>query len=550
MKMKVFSFFFFLPLCLFHGVFSFSQETATDSLNYYSTIADNPKNEHDLERAYVYFLKYYEASKNTGNFSPIFGLHRLSSIEYKLGLYVESENTVVEALALLDRLEPSPDREAYKISFYNLLGHIYHELQLNEKAHELYNLSLELAKKAEDSLVLYNNLGNSFLERNRYQEAKPYLLFAQELIPKVKDSAQIARVWANLGYVDCKLNNKTGFDLLLKALSLRKGLVDIEGTYNSYKLLSDYYSDQNEANTSKLYLDSAYATAKKLKSLAFEQDALKLMSLSGSPEVIKEYFVISDSLKRLNSENQNKFALLKYDAGKAKTEALENKLQAEKRKVNFITLLSISILATVLGTGFTIWLYFRDRRKRLIEVYNTESRISKKVHDEVANDVYHMMAKLQGQNQTTEELLDDLEHIYYKTRDISKENSIIDTETDFGETLNGLLQSFQNEHVNVIIRELSTVNWSALSELKKISLYKVLQELMINMRKHSKATLVALSFRQEGPKLLVNYTDNGQGCELKKENGLHNTENRIRSISGSITFESEPQKGFKAKIVI
>ena len=70
------------------------------------------------------------------------------------------------------------------------------------------------------------------------------------------------------------------------------------------------------------------------------------------------------------------------------------------------------------------------------------------------------------------------------------------------------------------------------------------------MRKHSNATLVALSFKQEGHRLLVNYTDNGQGCELKKENGLRNTENRIHSIDGSITFESEPQKGFKAKIVI
>ena len=550
MKIKVFLFFLFLHLCLFHGIFSFSQETSIDSLNYYNNLVENPKNELDLERAYVYFLNYYENSKNTDNFSPIFALHRLSSIEYKFGLYVESENTAVEALTLLDRLEPSPTRDAYKISSYNLLGHIYHELQLNEKSYELYNLSLELTKNTKDSLVLYNNLGNSFLERNKYQEAKPYLLLAQELIPKVKDSTQIARVWANLGYVDCKLNNNKGFELMLKALSLRKKLVDTEGIYNSYKLLSDYYWDQNQANTSKFYIDSAYTIAKKLKSLAYEQDALKYMSNSSSPEMIKDYFVISDSLKRLNSENQNKFALLKYDVEKAKNEALKNKLQAEKRKVNFITLLSLSILVTVLGTGFTIWLYFRDKRKRLIEVYNTESRISKKVHDEVANDVYHVMAKLQGQGQKTDELLDDLEHIYLKTRDISKENSIIDTETDFGETLNDLLLSFQNENVNVIIKELSSVNWSSLSELKKISLYKVLQELMINMRKHSKATLVALSFKQEGHKLLVNYTDNGQGCELKKENGLHNTENRIRSIGGSITFESEPQKGFKAKIVI
>ena len=50
--------------------------------------------------------------------------------------------------------------------------------------------------------------------------------------------------------------------------------------------------------------------------------------------------------------------------------------------------------------------------------------------------------------------------------------------------------------------------------------------------------------------MLISYSDNGVGCDLKKNTGLHNTENRIQSINGIISFESEHNKGFKSKISV
>lgn len=73
---------------------------------------------------------------------------------------------------------------------------------------------------------------------------------------------------------------------------------------------------------------------------------------------------------------------------------------------------------------------------------------------------------------------------------------------------------------------------------------------MVNMRKHSKANLVGLTFEQNGAKLLISYSDNGMGSQLKKQLGLQNMENRMRSIGGSITFDTEPNKGFKSKIIL
>jgi len=104
--------------------------------------------------------------------------------------------------------------------------------------------------------------------------------------------------------------------------------------------------------------------------------------------------------------------------------------------------------------------------------------------------------------------------------------------------------------VNIITKNLSKVNWELIPELQKTALYRVLQELMTNMRKHSKATVVVLSFMQSGKKLKVAYKDNGVGCDLKKGNGLTNAENRILSINGTITFESQINNGFHVTITI
>ena len=99
-------------------------------------------------------------------------------------------------------------------------------------------------------------------------------------------------------------------------------------------------------------------------------------------------------------------------------------------------------------------------------------------------------------------------------------------------------------------RNVLTINWDTTSAYKKTTIYRVLQELMTNMRKHSLAKIVVLAFEQNKNNIYINYSDNGTGCVLKKQVGLQNAENRMQSIGGSIIFETEIEKGFKAKMTI
>ncbi len=71
------------------------------------------------------------------------------------------------------------------------------------------------------------------------------------------------------------------------------------------------------------------------------------------------------------------------------------------------------------------------------------------------------------------------------------------------------------------------------------------------MKKHSSASLVAITFKKTKKNILINYVDNGKGIDVNQmllKNGLSNIENRIYAINGFIDIDSCPDKGFKVFI--
>ena len=223
-------------------------------------------------------------------------------------------------------------------------------------------------------------------------------------------------------------------------------------------------------------------------------------------------------------------------------------LQTEKDKRLRWIIVGLASLSLIALVFYLYYLRARQRQREQQQVLETESRISKRVHDEVANEVYGVMTRVQKQEESETELLDHLEQLYQKTRNISREYNPIDHEDDYGQLLTDLILTYRSTEVNILTRNLSKIEWSRLNKTKQTVLYRVIQELLTNMKKHSGASVVVLTFSQDGKKLRVDYADNGQGTELKRTGGLRFTETRIQSIGGDITFETKPGKGFKAKI--
>ena len=531
-------------------------QQANDSLAHYYNLYINAKENVDFKKVYLFFNQHKEESQQKKDtLKIIFDLRILSSIEYKFGRLHKSDATAVSALQLLENLKTSSTSTEAKIGIFNHLGIVAYELGNYDRALEFYDRILQIAESPQIINIVNNNKANTYLKKKKFQLSIDEFTKVYQRSLKLGNKLPIARSLDNLGFAKSKLNLDDALPLMLEALQIREQEQNIDELFVSYKHLSEYFVAQKNPKMAHYYANKAHDISIKTKNPSYTLESLSLLINADTDVNVIAYKKLSDSISLAKQKDENTFVSMQYDyneekrkANDARLKLAKTQLEEEKQK-RFKLIYLFSGLLILLGS---IFLYFilksRHKKEKLLEVYKTETRISKKVHDEVANDIYHVMIKMQ-KNINDDKVLDDLEDIYTKTREISKENSTIDVRENFDELVKDLLQNYKSETINVITKNSSKVDWLRISDEKKTAIYRILQELMTNMKKHSKASIVVLAFDQS-EKLTINYSDNGVGCVLKKGNGLLNTENRIQAINGTIIFESHPNEGFKAKITV
>ncbi|MFD2567909.1 tetratricopeptide repeat-containing sensor histidine kinase [Pseudotenacibaculum haliotis] len=541
----IFSFFF--SICLY------PQKQEKKDLNYYVRQYDKADNIIKLVEPLDFFEKDKEVSLSNNYIQrATYDLYYITKIHYKLGDINRSEEAAIEGLKLLDGLPMTEAIKDSKLSFYNHLGILNREKSNYNKSLDNYAKSLSFSLKKSDSAMAYNNIGVVYIYMNEYEKAKQNFLKSYRAYKELKDTINIALPLGNLGRAQSKLNEEGALSNLKEALKIREK-IDSPVIYENYEFLTEYYLDRKDSVNALMYAKKSYVAAKKFNRLTYKYEALSKLVNLGEHQYGKELFDVFDILLEKNKMQQASFAEARYSVDKEKEKTINEKnrrekaeIQAERNKVIYG-----SAGGFILMSSIFLYFYLRTRHKKekLQERYATERQISKKLHDEVANEIFYVMSKMENEAASSE-LIENLEGIYHKTRDISKANAPLDLGENFGLELKDLLLSYQSEIVNIFTRNMSEISWNNLSSLKKETLYRVLQELMTNMRKHSQATLVTIRFERQQSKTVIAYQDNGIGGKLKKSNGLRNTENRMELAGGSIIFECEANKGFHAKIVI
>ncbi len=518
-------------------------ENTNDGYGKHVETAFNFLNNQKYDSAFYYFEKANRVTES--NEQKVYVLYQMAEIQRVFCDFSGAEASATEAYKYAD----SPKYLPY---IYNTLGIVYQELYNYDEAIRYYKLSYNDTLSEIDKCIIKNNISVVYLNQKDFKKAIKILSKTVQNDYLKSQKFYYAKVLDNLGYAYLKTNNAEAFRYLNDALVIRDSLNIPREFTSSYMHLAEYYQPNNPS-LSFNYAKKAFETAKSVQSPDDQLEALKFMIAVGEEKTIKDLalqqITLSDSLKKVRQTAKNQFAKIKYDSQKI----LEEKERYKKQKE---WTLVISLVVVLMFVIFIVFIRKRNQKKLQTSVQETENRIAKKIHDELANDVFQTMTFAETQDlenpEKKEALLENLDAIYGKARDISRSNSAIPTDERFETILWELINSFNNETVNIIIKNSPPLDWNKIRPITKNAIYRVLQELMVNMKKHSEASLVVLVFSSSSKGIEIKYSDNGKGIAdtAFAKKGLQNAENRIRTLKGTLTFENETHKGFKVTIQI
>jgi tetratricopeptide (TPR) repeat protein len=530
----------------------------------YITLAE----EHFYNQKYDSAFYYYTKIKNTSDPAKdqdriIYALMQSSYIQYLLGDYSSCETSATEALPLFQKTTDL----TYKISLYNILGQNYRKLLDYDNSLYYYTKALKLTEDPAQKTPLLNNIAVVYLNKKKYSEVLKILVPLSKNTEIQKNKENYAAILDNIGNTFLILKDPRSLFYLNLSLKTHKQTKGELGIANIYILLSKYYKTTNPRLAYK-YAELAYKKATEINSVDLRLDSLALLIENSVGNSTKKFSLlhlqISDSIFSVRQKARNTFAKIKYDSRidkeenlKLKANKIKNELQIEQQK-NRNQLLYFLIALGITITGFSSnYLIAKNKKDKIKTSYDTEIRIAKKLHDELANDVFQTMAFAETQDLSTHQnkdiILNNLYGIYSRTRNISNENNSIAIGSEFINGFKEMISGFNSTEINVLVNGMDLIEWIKLESNKKIVVYRVVQELLVNMRKHSKCSLAVLSFKNNKNNLQIDYSDNGVGASIGKQNlknGLLNVENRIIAVKGSITFDNNSTKGFKTSFSI
>lgn len=530
---------------------------------HYQNIADSLYNLNQLDEAFNSFLKSNSYFKRIPKEESItYNNLRIATIYLTIGDPNSAQEIITKELPSISSKENS-----FKVYIYNTLAICYSELKDYTLAIKYFNLSLDLASSPEEKTILLNNIASNYIHLNQGKKAIDIL---QNLLTSNNfdnNAVEKARILNNLGKALFMQNSTQGLDELQESLAMRLNNVNQDDLFRSYITLAEYFV-LNKNNTSAYdYALKAYDVSKHFNNKNDKLLALEYLVKSNQKKVsqyLTDYIELSKDISIENQQAKNQFAKIRYDFQKHEQENTKLKLDLQHSELitakSRIALL-VTIIVVILGGLVISFIYRKLKQKHRLEkiqqTYLTEVQIAKKIHDELANDVFNTLTYTQNFNLETTEaknhLTSDLESIYKKARNISLQHTSIATDGTFSTHLTNLFNEYSTANCKIIISGIDKFDFTLLDKNQKITIYRVIQELLVNMKKHSMATIVVFKFTEDKKNFNIFYSDNGVGIiqeNIKSKNGLLNVENRIKNIGGTFTFDSTNQLGVKYNILL
>jgi signal transduction histidine kinase len=202
-----------------------------------------------------------------------------------------------------------------------------------------------------------------------------------------------------------------------------------------------------------------------------------------------------------------------------------------------------------------------------IENVREEERLhtAKEIHDQLGQqlavlkmDVLHMSKKMGATDDISPEINELLETINGMIETVRKIASdlrpgILD---DIGliATMDWFCRDF-TKRTNIATTFISDLNEDKLPQKLSITVFRILQESLINIAKHSQATRSDVSLLYRHHRLIVIIEDNGKGFDIasldpEKSPGIEAMKERALTVQGTYTINSQPGRGTIVELII
>ena len=431
------------------------------------------------------------------------------------------------------------------------------------------------------------NISNVYMEMKQYGKSIKELKKVKS--PKLKEEwpNTYATVIGNIGYIKMKSGNLFGVENLLKeALEVSQKSENEASVVYKLNNLGEFYAVIRDTLKSISYLKQSLHLAEKLKSSDDIKINLKLLSKidhQNDSFYNKRYIIISDSLNKIQRNNRNKYARIEYE-----TSVVEDKNKELSIK-NLYLILGLSAVVLLAGAILT-YRYIQNQKRELahqlqhqkaeeeifelLKDYQTkfnaiklkeQNRISRELHDSVLNKLYGTRLQL-GILNSSDALeikekrlgyVDLLQEIELEIRNISHDlhTDGIEVQFDYIDLLKGLIQE-KNELTTTqfTFSNTSELDWNTIDGMVKITIFRIVQEALLNVIKYAEATVCTVTLTQiENTKLQLLIVDDGKGFDIiVKENdgiGLKNMQERARLAKAELSVTSVLEKGTKIEVV-
>ncbi len=460
-----------------------------------------------------------------------------------------------------------------------------------------YNLeALTYRKKMNDvygEAGSYGNIANVYQRLKDTAKAASYYKKALETFRQLNNGEGISAMLSNLGNIYlAQGRNQKALEMLEESLAIREKMGDRKAISSSLIKIGEAYTNLGQYDKASEALYRGMRTAQKIDVPEEEMAAYLNMAkmyamaerLDSAFVYTRRYIALKDSVYDQRLKQQIVEVQVKYETGKMEkdNQLLSQKVQLKEahikqQKTNLLLL--IFIIITI--TGAAIFLFYRRNQKQKAALdaeiirhnqqqlkaviagqENERRRIARELHDGVGQRLaaiklgWEKMVdnlKKSKQYEDLKEMANLLDAASKEVREISHQMMPKELE-QFGlpsAVKNMLNTTLKNTGIDYEFNRFGLKK--RLPTIIEMNLFRVLQEMTVNVIKHANATRIDVRLLNRNNKLVLIFEDNGKGFDPKAAGrgiGMINIVGRVKAMDGEMNIESSPGKGTTIRLRI